>query len=171
VNWVTREHVHVDRTACPWLIRRFVDSKARFIFVPVDRIEGIVKKENATPYDAPGVELGHHGERCSFDAFIEKYGIEDPALLELAGIVRAADTGRKEAAPEASGLDAIMTGISIAARDDHEAIERAGPVYDALYTYCRLKLLRSRYKIEIENMDSRQRREFLRRKLVQEQSE
>ena len=168
MKWVTREHVHVDRTACPWLIRRFVDPKAEFIFVPVDRIEELVKKENAIPYDAPGVELGHHGQECSFDAFLNKHGIEDEALRDLARIVRAADTGRKAAAPEAQGLDAIMTGISIAAKDDHEAIEMAGPVYDALYTHCRLKVLRARHSAEIEKMDAKQRRGFLRKKLQEQ---
>ena len=91
MKWVTREHVHVDRTACPWLINRFVDRNAEFIFVPVEKIEEVVKKEKAIPYDAPGVELGHHGDKCSFDAIIEKYKIKDPAVLELAKVVRGAD--------------------------------------------------------------------------------
>jgi hypothetical protein len=167
MKWVTRQYVHVDRTACPWLIKKFVDPKAEFIFVPVERIEENAKKEKAIPYDAPGAELGHHGDRCSFDAIIEKYRIQDPAILELATIVRAADTDKAEAAPEATGLDAVMTGISIAAKDDHEAIERAGPVYDALYTNCKLKILREKHKAEIEKMDRKERREFLRKKLVQ----
>ncbi len=167
VKWVTRQYVHVDRTACPWLIKRFVDPKAEFIFVPVEKIEEVVKKEKAIPYDAPSVELGHHGEKCSFDAVVEKYTIKDPAVLEVAKIVRAADTDRAEAAPEAAGLDAVMTGISIVARDDHEAIEKARPVYDAFYTFCKLKLIREKFKAEIEKMDRKDRREFLRKKLME----
>jgi hypothetical protein len=166
MKWVTRQYVHVDRTACPWLIKKFVDPKAEFIFVPVEKIEETAKKEKAIPYDASGVELGHHGDKCSFDAIIEKYKIKDPAVLELAKIVRAADMDKAEAAPEAAGLDAVMTGISIVAKDDHEAIEEAGPVYDAFYTNCKLKLLREKYEAEIEKMDRKERREFLRKKLM-----
>ncbi len=157
--------MHVDRTACPWLIKRFVDPKAEFVFVPVERIEEIVKKENAIPYDAPNVELGHHGENCSFDAIVEKYKISDPAVLELAKIVRAADTDKLDAAPEAAGLEAIMTGIGIVAKDDYEAVEKAGTVYDALYTNCRLSSSANKYKDEIEKMDRKHRRDFLREKL------
>ncbi|MGD0496060.1 MAG: chromate resistance protein ChrB domain-containing protein [Candidatus Bathyarchaeia archaeon] len=164
MKWVTREHVHVDRTACPWLIKNFVDPKAEFIFVPIEKIEEVIKKEKATPYDVPGVELGHHGDRCSFDAVVEKYDIKDPAVLELAKIVRAADTG-KPGAHEAAGLDAVMTGISMTARDDHEAINKASVVYDALYTFCKLKLISEKHKAEIEKLDRRKRREFLRKKL------
>ncbi len=166
MKWVTRQYVHVDRTACPWLIRRFVDPKAEFIFVPVEKIEETAKKEKAIPYDAPEVELGHHGDKCSFDAIIEKYKIKDPAVLELAKIVRAADTDKTEAASEAAGLDAVMTGISIVAKDDHEAIEKARPVYDAFYTNCKLKLLREKHKAEIEKMDRKERREFFRKRLM-----
>jgi hypothetical protein len=165
MKWVTREYVHVDRTACPWLIKKFIDPKAEFLFVPVETIKEIANKKNAIPYDAPDVELGHHGDKCSFDAIIEKYDIKDPALLQLANIVRAADTD-KPIAPEGVGLDAAMTGISMLAKDDHEAIEKAGPVYDALYTYCKLRLLHEKYKIEIENMDRKKRREFLKNKLL-----
>jgi hypothetical protein len=165
MKWVTREYVHVDRTACPWLIKKFIDPKAEFLFVPVETIKEIANKKNAIPYDAPDVELGHHGDKCSFDAIIEKYDIKDPALLQLANIVRAADTD-KPIAPEGVGLDAAMTGISMLAKDDHEAIEKAGPVYDALYTYCKLRLLHEKYKTEIENMDRKKRREFLKNKLL-----
>jgi hypothetical protein len=166
MKWVTRQYVHVDRTACPWLIKRFVDPKAEFIFVLAEKIEEIVKKEKAIPYDAPDVELGHHGEKCSFDSIVEKYKIEDPAVLELAKIVRAADTDRMETVPEAAGLEAIMTGIGMVAKDDHEAIEKARLVYDALYTNCKLRLVRDKYKDEIEKMDRKQRREFLKKKLT-----
>ena len=167
MKWVTRHYVHVDRTACPWLIKRFVDPDAEFIFVPVEKIEEIVKKEKAIPYDAPNVELTHQGERCSFDAIIEKYKISDPAVLELAKIVRAADTDKMETVPEAAGLEAIMTGIGMVAKDDHEAIEKARPVYEALYTNSRLKLIRDEYKDELEKMDRSKRREFLKRKLME----
>ncbi|MCJ7469943.1 chromate resistance protein [Candidatus Bathyarchaeota archaeon] len=166
MKWVTREYVHVDRTACPWLIKRFIDPKAEFIFVPTEKIEEVAKKEKAILYDAPGVELGHHGDKCSFDAIIEKYEIADPAVLELAKIVRAADTDRSDLAAEAGGLDAVMTGISIVAKNDHEAIEKARPVYDALYDFCRLRLFREEFKVDLEKMDRRQRREFLRKKLA-----
>jgi len=166
MKWVTRQYVHVDRTACPWLIKKFVDPKAEFIFVPVEKIEEVVKKEKAIPYDAPDVELGHHGDKCSFDAVIEKYKIKDPAVLELAKIVRAADTDKVEATPEAAGLDAVMTGISIVSKDDHEAIAKASPVYDAFYTNCKLKIIREKYKTDIEKMERKQRREFLRKKLI-----
>lgn len=165
MKWVTRLHVHVDRTACPWLIKRFVDPKAEFLFVTVEKIEEMVSKEKAIPYDAPSVELGHHGDKCSFDAIVEKYNIRDPAVLEVAKIVRAADTGRMETAPEAAGLEAIMSGFGIASKDDYETIAKANPVYDAFYTNCKLKLIREKYKSEIEKMDRRQARDFLRTKL------
>ena len=157
--------MHVDRTACPWLIKRFIDANAEFIFVPVEEMPEIVRKEKAMPYDAPDVELGHHGDKCSFDAFVERYRIKDPAVLELARIVRAADTGRTDA-PEAAGLDAVMTGISMAAENDHEAIEKAAPVYDAFYTFCKLKLLRQKFKTQTQKMDRKERRVFLTKKLL-----
>lgn len=167
MKWVTRQHVHVDRTACPWLIKKFVDPKAEFIFVPVEKIEETAKKEKAIPYDAPGVELGHRGDRCSFDAIVEKYKIKDPAVLELAKIVRAADTDRMEAVPEATGLEAVMTGLGIVSKDDHETIAKASPVYDAFYTNCKLKLIRKKYKTEIEKLERKDRREFLKKKLME----
>lgn len=169
MKWVTRQYVHVDRTACPWLIRRFIDSKAEFIFVPSEKVAEVAETEKAIPFDAPNVELGHHGDKCSFDAIVEKYGVNDPAVLELARIVRAADTGKAQTIAEAAGLDAMMTGISMSAKDDYEAIERAAPVYDAFYTFCKLKLLREKYKSDIEKIEPKQRREFLRKKLLAEQ--
>ncbi len=165
MKWVTRQYVHIDRTACPWLIKRFVDPEAEFVFVPAEKIAEIVEKEKAIPYDAPNVELGHHGEKCSFDSIIEKYKMKDPAVLELAKIVRAADTDKMETVAEAAGLEAIMTGIGMTAKNDQEAIEKAGPVYDALYADSKLKLIREKYKHEIEKMDRNQRREFLKKKL------
>ncbi len=167
MKWVTREFVHVDRTACPWLIKRFIDPKAEFVFVPVEKIPEVVKKEKAISYDAPDVELGHHGDKCSFDAVVEKYKIKDPAVLELAKIVRAADTDKMETAPEAAGLEAVMTGLGIVSKSDHETIAKASPVYDALYNNCKLKLIREKYKAEIEKMDRKQRREFLIKKLME----
>ncbi|MCJ7423468.1 chromate resistance protein [Candidatus Bathyarchaeota archaeon] len=167
MKWVTRQYVHVDRTACPWLIKKFVDPKAEFIFVPVEKIEEVVKKEKAIPYDAPGVELGHHGDKCSFDAVIEKYEIKDPAVWELARIIRAADTDKPQEAPEAPGLDAVMTGFSIIAKDDHEAIAKASVAYDAFYTYCKLKLIREKHKDDLGKLDRKQRREYLRKKLME----
>ncbi|MBI5001705.1 MAG: chromate resistance protein [Euryarchaeota archaeon] len=165
MKWVTREHVHVDRTAIPWMVKRFIDPRAEFLFVPVEKIDEVVKKENAIPYDAPGVELGHKGEKCSFDAIIVKHKLTDPALLGVAKIVRGADTGKPELAPEAPGLDSIMTGMSIVAKDDFEAIKNAAPVYDALYNNCKLDLLREKHKGELEQMDRKQRREFLRNEM------
>jgi len=167
VKWVTRQYVHVDRTACPWLIKRFIDPNAEFIFVPPEKIEDIVKKESAIPYDAPNVELGHHGEKCSFDAIVDKYKIADPPVLELAKIVRAADTDKLDTVPEAAGLEAIMTGIGITAKDDHETTEKAGTVYDALYNNCKLRIIRGDYKGEIEKLDRQERRKFLKKKLME----
>jgi len=161
MKWVTREHVHVDRVACPWLIKRFVDPKAEFVFVPVEKIDEVVKKEGAIPFDAPGVELGHKGDKCSFDAIIERYGIKDPAVIDLAKIVRAADTENKELAPESVGLDAIATGSMMIVKDDQEAIKKGRYVYDSLYAYCKLRLLREKYKKELEKMNRKQRFEFL----------
>jgi hypothetical protein len=167
VKWVTREFVHVDRTACPWLIKRFVDPKAEFIFVSVEKIPEVARKKNAIPFDALGVELGHHGDKCSFDAIIQKYRIKDPAVMELAKIVRAADTDKMEDAPEAAGLEAVMTGLGIVSKDDHETIAKASQVYDALYNNCKLKMIREKHRAEIEKMDRKQRREFLIKRLVE----
>jgi hypothetical protein len=157
----------VDRTACPWLIKRFIDPKAEFLFVPAEKIEETAKKEKAIPYDAPGVELGHHGDKCSFDAIVEKYKINDPAVLEVAKIVRAADTDKMENAPEAAGLEAVMTGLGILSKNDYETIAKATPVYDAFYTNCKLRLIREKHKAEIEKMDRKDRREFLRKRLIE----
>jgi len=156
MKWVTREHVHVDRVACPWLIRKFIDQKAEFIFVPVEKIEETVKKEDAIPFDAPGVELGHKGDKCSFDAIIGKYHLEDEVLHELAKIVRAADTEDKKLAPESIGLEAIADGSMMIVKDDYEAIEKGKYVYDSLYAYCKLRILRERYRKELEKMDRKQ---------------
>lgn len=165
MKWVTRENVHVDRVACPWLIKRFVDPKAEFLFVPVDKVQETADKEKAIPFDAQGVELGHRGDRCSFDAIIEKYRLTDPTLLDLAKIVRAADTNRMDLAPESVGLEAIAAGSMMIAKDDHEAIEKQAYLYNALYAYCKLRLIKERYASEIEKLDRKQRSEFLKKKV------
>jgi hypothetical protein len=165
VKWVTREYVHVDRTACPWLIKKFVDPQAEFIFVPTEKIEEAAKTQKAIPFDAPGVKLGHRNVKCSFETIIEEYHLKDPVLTELAKIVHSADTSDKELATEGIGLDAIMTGARFNAKDDYEAVEKAAYVYDALYSYCKFKLLREKYKNELAKMDRKQQSEFLRKKM------
>ncbi len=137
MKWVTRMRPKVDRVACPWLIRRFVDPEAEFLYVPPDEVTAVAAREGAIPFDVPGVELGHHGDRCSFDAIIEKYALAEPALERLARIVRGADTDARHLAPEAAGLEAIAEGFRLVYQDDHELLERELPVYDALYAYCR----------------------------------
>jgi hypothetical protein len=140
MKWVTREKARVDRIACPWLITRFVDKEPTFLFVPDSKVLAVAKDENAIPYDVPGVELGHHGERCSFDAFLEKYKLADPALVDLARIVRGADTSARALTPESAGLYAVASGFRNIARDDFDNMAKQFPVYDALYGYCRARL-------------------------------
>ena len=142
MKWITRAKARVDRIACPWLIRRFIDKQAEFLFVPDADVMATAAREGATPYDVPGVELGHHGERCSFDAFLDKYGLADPALQALALIVRGADTDARGIAKEAWGLYAVASGFREISRDDFENMERQFHVYDALYAYCRSGLKR-----------------------------
>jgi hypothetical protein len=138
MKWVTRSHVHVDRVACPWLIKRFVDSEAEFVFVPNTRINEVVAA-GAIPFDAPGAELGHHDGKCSFEAIIEKYQLTDPALLRLAKIVSAADTGRFDD-PVATGLEAIAVGYGLRFPDDTKNLKRQFAVYDALYAWCAMDI-------------------------------
>lgn len=138
MKWVTRRRARVDRIACPWLIRRFIDPEAEFLFVPDDQVMETAGREGAVPFDVPGVELGHHGERCSFDAFLEKYQLTEPALRALAEIVRGADTDARHLAHEAWGLYAVASGFREISRDDVENMALQFPVYDALYAYCRL---------------------------------
>jgi len=168
MKWVTREYVHVDRTACPWLIKKFIDPKAQFIFAPTEKIEQITKTEGAIPFDAPGAKLGHRGGKCSFETIMEEYDLKDPALHELAKIVHSADTRDTEASPEGAGLRAIMTGARFNVKDDFEAVENAAYVYDALYSYCKFKLLQEKYQDELKEMPIKQQREFLRRKMQEE---
>jgi hypothetical protein len=136
MKWVTRARPKVDRVACPWLIRRFVDPQAEFLYVPADQVAAVAAREGATPFDEPNAELGHHGPECSFDAIVKKYHLTDPALLRLALIVRGADTAAKDLTPESRGLEAVAEGFRIVYRDDHELLEHEMPVYDALYAYC-----------------------------------
>ena len=137
-GWVTRERPKIDRIACPWLIRRFIDPEARFLFAPTERVFAVAKDTGATAYDIPGAEpFSHDGELCSFDAFLKEYGIEDPALDALALIVRGADTARLELTPQSPGLLAVSLGLSAIYADDHAMLERGMTVYDALYAWCR----------------------------------
>ena len=140
MKWVTREKARVDRIACPWLITRFIDKEPTFLFVPTSDVQAVAKREAAIPYDVPGVELGHHGEQCSFDAFLDKYNLKDPALHALALIVRGADTDARGLTPESAGLYAVATGFQATARDDFDNMKKQFPVYDALYDYCRARL-------------------------------
>jgi hypothetical protein len=137
MKWVTRERARVDRIACPWLIARFIDRDPTFLFVPSNQVKAVAEREGATPYDIPGVELGHRGELCSFDAFLEKYRLDDPALRALAVIVRGADTDARQLTPESAGLYAYATGFQAIARDDHDNMAKQFPAYDALYAYCK----------------------------------
>lgn len=140
MKWITRSHVHVDRVACPWLIRRFVDSEAEFLFVPKSEVERVAKETGAIPFDIAGVELGHHDGRCSFEAIIRKYGLTDPALLRLALIVHAADVDADLKTDEiAPGLEAIATGFGLIHPDDKANLAAQFQVYDALYAWCRLQ--------------------------------
>jgi hypothetical protein len=138
MKWVTRERPKIDRIACPWLIRRFIEPGAEFLYVPTDRVFAVARETGATPYDIPGAEpFAHDGPLCSFDAFLKHYDLKDPALDRLAVIVRGADTARHDLAPEASGLHAISMGLSANIPDDHAMLEQGMVIYDALYTWCR----------------------------------
>jgi hypothetical protein len=137
MKWVTRERPKIDRIACPWLIHRFIDKEAEFLYVQREKVLEVAKKQSATPYDVDGVEFTHEGEFCSFDKFIAKYQLQDPALRKLALIVRAADTGRLDLAPQAPGLLAISQGLSATIPDDHEMLKVGMVLYDALYAWCK----------------------------------
>jgi hypothetical protein len=140
MKWVTRSHVHVDRVACPWLISRFVDSEAEFLFVPASRIGEVAAATGAIPFDAPGAELGHHDGKCSFEAIVGKYGLNDRGLHRMAQVVHAADTGNFDGDPVAAGLEAVATGYSLRFPDDLENLAHQFEVYDALYAWCRLQV-------------------------------
>jgi rhodanese-related sulfurtransferase len=136
-RWVTRERPKIDRIACPWLVARFVDPGADFLYVPTKEVLATAKEKDAIPYDVSGVHFTHDGELCSFDAFLKHYRLTDPALAELATIVRGADTARLDLAPQAAGLAAISLGLSRNFHDDHEMLKHGMVMYDALYTWCK----------------------------------
>jgi rhodanese-related sulfurtransferase len=136
-RWVTRERPKIDRIACPWLVARFIDPDAEFVYVPAKEVVHAAKEKEAEAYDIPGVHFGHQGEACSFDAFIKHYRLTDPALQKLATIVRGADTARPDLAPQAPGLLAISQGLSRNFADDHEMLRHGMVIYDALYRWCR----------------------------------
>jgi len=137
MRWITRERPKIDRVACPWLIARFIDPSAEFLFVPPADVIRLAGEREATPYDVEGVELSHDGPRCSFDAFLGKYRLDEPALKDLAVIVRGADTARLDLAPQCAGLLAISLGLSRIFADDHEQLRQGFVVYDALYAWLR----------------------------------
>jgi len=138
MKWITRERIKVDRVACPWLVKKFVDPQAEFLFVPADTVMDIAQKESAIPFDVPGAELGHHDGKCSFEVIVERYRIEDPAIRRLAKIVHGADVSEDlYQQPEAAGLKAIAEGFRhLQLKDDHEILAKEFIVYDALYAYC-----------------------------------
>jgi rhodanese-related sulfurtransferase len=139
-KWVTRERPTIDRIACPWLVSRFIDPEAEFIYVPAITVMDAAKSTGATPYDVPNVEFGHHGEFCSFDAFLRIYGISGAAFDPLALIIRGADTGRPDLTPQSQGLLAISQGLKVNFIDDHAMLTQGMVVYDALYSWCRLQV-------------------------------
>jgi len=147
MKWITREHVKVDRVACPWLIRKFIDPKAEFLFVPADKVIEVAEKEKAIPYDVAGVELGHHGKECSFEVIVKKYGLtKDPAITLLAKIVNGADTDNTLwNQPEGPGLNAIAEGFRhLDFKNDTEINQAEWIVYDALYAYCQEMVRRNK---------------------------
>ena len=143
MKWITRSHVHVDRVACPWLISRFIDSDAEFIFVPKSQVLSVAEKVGAIPFDTPGAKLHHRGDLCTFSILIEDYQLADKALARLAKIVNAADTHSMEQEPLAFGFEAIAVGFSIRYPDDFENLSRQFEVYDSLYAWCRLDVARN----------------------------
>jgi hypothetical protein len=137
MKWVTRERPKIDRIACPWLISRFIDTEPEFLYVPAKDVLTVARDTGAIPYDVPGVEMSHVGDNCSFDALLEKYRLAEPALLQLAKIVRGADTSKLDLTPESAGLYAISLGLSANFKDDHEMLSHGMVMYDALYARCR----------------------------------
>jgi hypothetical protein len=136
MKWVTRERPVIDRVACPWLIARFIDDQPEFMFVPPAEVLSVAAATGATPFDIPGVELTHQGDGCSFDTFLARYGLQEPALHELARIVRGADTERLDLTPQSAGLLAISLGLRSSFKDDHEVLQHGFVLYDALYLWC-----------------------------------
>ena len=137
MKWITRERPKIDRIACPWLVARFIDQEPEFLYVPSSEMLSVADKTEAIPYDIPGVELTHEGELCSFDAFLKKYRLDDPALRQLALIVRGADTSRLDLTPQSAGLYALSLGLSYDFADDHEMLKHGMVIYDALYAWCK----------------------------------
>ena len=137
MKWVTRERPKIDRIACPWLIARFIDDAPEFLYVPADQVLATAARTGAVPYDIPGVEMTHVAELCSFDAFLSKYELGDPALRQLAAIIRGADTSRLDLTPQSAGLYALSLGLSQVFADDHEMLAHGMVMYDALYAWCR----------------------------------
>jgi hypothetical protein len=146
VKWVTRARVRVDRVACPWLIKKFVDPEAEFLFVPREEVFAAVEREKAIPYDTPGAELHHVDDECTFDAILKKYNVADPVLHKLAMIVRGADTANKDLTPWSRGLDAVAEGFQSMGLADPEVLKLEWPVYDALYNFSRNELEREKAK-------------------------
>jgi hypothetical protein len=146
MKWVTRAHIHVDRVACPWLISRFIDSDAEFIFVAPSLIKKFAEETGGTPFDTEDVELGHKNGHCTFITIIEKYGLKDPVIHKIAEVVNAADTGNLDKNPYAPGLEAIASGFSLMFPDDYENIENQFLVYDALYAFLKLQLAKEKCK-------------------------
>jgi hypothetical protein len=140
MKWVTRENANVDRIACPWLIKRFIDKEAEFMFVPRDKVLEIAEKEGAHSFDADGAKYGHQEDKCTFDALIEAFKLDEPALLMLARIVNGADTRNPDAPPESPGLKAIAFGYALMVKDDHRKIELETPMYDGLYEWCKREI-------------------------------
>ena len=143
MKWITRSHVHVDRVACPWLITRFIDSDAEFLFVPKSKVLEMAEKTGAIPFDTPGAELHHCDALCTFDVIIKDYVLTDKALFRMAKVINAADTNCLDADPLAAGLEAIAVGYSLRYPDDLENIKTQFEVYDALYAWCRLDVARN----------------------------
>jgi hypothetical protein len=140
MKWVTRARPKVDRVACPWLIRKWIDPEAEFLFVPTERVLAVADQENALSFDAPGARFDHQDGRCTFEVLLRHYAIDDPALADLARIVHGADvTGEEDYTPESRGLKAIAEGFQLTYPDDHEILAREFSVYDALYTWCRAR--------------------------------
>lgn len=135
MKWITRERPKIDRIACPWLIKNFVDSNAEFIYVPKEKVFEQATELGAIPYDIPGAEYSHEGDRCTFDYIVKKHNLTDPALIEIADIVRGADTDRFDLAPQAAGLWAISAGLSYNIHDDYEQLILGMKIYDALYSW------------------------------------
>ena len=143
MKWLTRSHVHVDRVACPWLILRFVDNEAEFLFVPKNQVDKVAAETGAIPFDAPDVELGHQDGRCSFESILLKYGLTDPGLVRLAKIVHAADVAADiDTDPIARGFEAIASGFSLRYPDDEENLSHQFEMYDSLYAWCRLQVVK-----------------------------